>query len=558
MTTTPAIERPPRAYRLVHYHYDPFLGGKFPIGAIVREGDEERFVRAPRMPDLRDYPGAEAHLALVLRWFGPRGPYKDPAPNVYFGDEHAVPATVTDAAAWALDMLAGGKRAAAPLESAASHAAGPSKGADVLARRWYPHSEEGRLRGGRAQHSVCTGDDDLHDDRAAAGEHTCVAMAYGRDEGEAAEVARRIAADHNEVVSQRAATRGETPYAEPPPLRRVQEHFERHGGHWLVTAAVCDMIYDGEPHPAVLRMSVDPGVRYPVLRATMPGYDLGGHIERGDVKCDPWAALRGSRFIPLGADGLPLPAAPDDVLMSVWIGDAVVELERRRRAAPPRRNAAAMTAGERRAETGVVQFGEDWPGVFIRGDVAHTWAHSLSALGVGTGVEEYTDADIASGRAVQLMVLSNLRELLLRPDVGAVGHRVDDRLLPFPACATAASPPLVHLTRAVSALAGLDDGTLDAVTPEAMRRVLTRRGWTLAGVNRLAGDSSVVAFEVHHHDTARAACRQRGTVRSVLLPAVRLADYRLRVVDWCEALASRHGDVAPAVVLAEVLAEVGR
>ena len=540
MTTTPAIERPPRAY-----------------------------------------PGEEALLEFVMYDFGPRGPYKVPAPNVYFSDEVAVPESVADVVGWALEMLAGGKRAVVP-----------SKGETP---------PDGRTEPGRGA--------DLSDS--------------------------------------------------PPSFERVREHFERHGGRWLVTAARCGLIQNGEPRPAVLTICVEPGRRYPFLHASMPGFNLGGHIDRGNVKCDPWAALRGSRFIPLGADGLPLPApstappaadrldaldlwaagaeaaldacaatlavlaaeherdadaakvcgagplaevpeaertnaqlarlammcglacakalkgarekvlalpvptppltrpaVPDDVLVSVWIGDAVVELERRRRAAPPRRVAPVMTAGKGRAETGIVQFGDDWPGVFIRGDVAHTWAHSLSALGVGAGVDGYTDADIASGRAVQLMVLANLRELLLRADVRGDGHRVDARLLPFPACT--GSPPLVRVMRAVSALAGLDNDALDAVTPEAMRRVLERRGWKLAGVNRLAGDSSVVAFEVHHHDTARAACKQRGTVRSVLLPALRLADYRLRVADWCEAVASRHGDVAPAVVLAEALAEVGR
>ena len=29
-----------------------------------------------------------------------------------------------------------------------------------------------------------------------------------------------------------------------------------------------------------------------------------------------------------------------------------------------------------RAETGILQFGDDWPGVFIRGDDAHGWANN--------------------------------------------------------------------------------------------------------------------------------------------------------------------------------------
>lgn len=581
MTTTPAIERPTRAYRLVRYHYDPFLGGQFPFGAIVREGDEESFVRAPRMPDLRGFPGEEALLEFVMHDLGPRGPYKVPAPNVYFSDEVAVPESVADVAGWALEMLAGGRRAVVP-----------SKGETP---------PDGRTEPGRSA--------DLSDS--------------------------------------------------PPSVERVQEHFERHGGHWLVTAARCELIAGGEPRPTVLCMRVDRDRKYPYLHAFMPGFDLGGHIERGDVKCDPWSALRGSRFIPLGADGLPLraapaappapaepldaldlwaagaeaaldacaatlgalaekhereadeakvcgsgslaevpeaeranaqlarlammcglasakalkgarekvlalpvptppltrPAAPDDVLMAAWIGGAAVELDRGRRAAPPRQSAAVMTAGERRAETGVVQFGEDWPGVFIRGDVAHAWAHGLSALGVGAGVEGYTDADIASGRAVRLMVLANLRELLLRSDVGAQGHRVDALLLPFPACAAAAvSPPLVHLVRAVSALAGLDDAALDALTLDALRRVLERRGWRVTDEQ----DEPESPYATYANPAAPNP-PPRGVWSGPLVPReVVPLRWRLDVRDCCEAVATMHGNVAPAVVLAEVLAEVGR
>lgn len=640
MTSTPAIERPPRAYRLVHYHYDPFLGGQFPIGAIVREGDEERFVRAPRMPDLRDYPGNEVHLAFMLRWFGPRGPYTVPAPNVTFGDERALPGYAADPAAWALDTLAGGKRTGRRGEL--GHPETPLEDA-ILAilrnERALKDVDRDALR------SLAERLDRHLRERVDAGASRCVE-------------AVRQELRHRQAITEglAAPARGDDLAEGPPPVERIQEHYERHGGDWLVTRVFYDHTAPERHRPLVLRIRHEPGERYNRIAASFPGVDVGGFVEEGR---DAWRFMRGARFIPLGADGLPLaaapaappavdrldaldlwaagaeaaldacaatlaalvaeherdadaakvcgggplaevpeaeranaqlarlammcglacakalkgargkvlalpvptppltrPAVPDDVLVSVWIGDAVVELERRRRASPPRRVAPAVTVGERRAETGIVQFGDDWPGVFIRGDVAHAWAHSLSALGVGADLDDHSAADIASGRAVQLVMLADLRELLLRSNARNQGHRVDALLLPFPACA--GSPPLVHLMRASSALAGLDNDALDAVTPEAMRRVLERRGWKLAGVNRLAGDSSVVAFEVHHHDTARATCRQRGTMRSVLLPAVRLADYRLRVADWCEAVASRHGDVAPAVVLAEALAEVGR
>jgi hypothetical protein len=35
---------------------------------------------------------------------------------------------------------------------------------------------------------------------------------------------------------------------------------------------------------------------------------------------------------------------------------------------------------EPRAETGVMRFGDDWPGVFIRGDNAHFYAQALAGL----------------------------------------------------------------------------------------------------------------------------------------------------------------------------------
>jgi hypothetical protein len=35
---------------------------------------------------------------------------------------------------------------------------------------------------------------------------------------------------------------------------------------------------------------------------------------------------------------------------------------------------------EQRVETGAVQFGDDWPGVFIRGDNALYYAHILSSV----------------------------------------------------------------------------------------------------------------------------------------------------------------------------------
>jgi hypothetical protein len=39
-----------------------------------------------------------------------------------------------------------------------------------------------------------------------------------------------------------------------------------------------------------------------------------------------------------------------------------------------------LPAQEKRVETGPVQFGDDWPGVFIRGDNAGYWAMQLKEI----------------------------------------------------------------------------------------------------------------------------------------------------------------------------------
>lgn len=76
-----------------------------------------------------------------------------------------------------------------------------------------------------------------------------------------------------------------------------------------------------------------------------------------------------------------------------------------------------------RLETGVVQCGEDWPGVFIRGDEAAYYAHSLFGLLESLPSEP---ADIH----VQIMTshLAGLARLLNRSNVHAEGHAVDQRV----------------------------------------------------------------------------------------------------------------------------------
>lgn len=77
--------------------------------------------------------------------------------------------------------------------------------------------------------------------------------------------------------------------------------------------------------------------------------------------------------------------------------------------------AAFLAPGQgARAETGVLQFGDDWPGVFIRGDDALALAYALGkALGMLARGVIPTTLDIAS--------LVDLRDVLARCHVGARG-----------------------------------------------------------------------------------------------------------------------------------------
>lgn len=117
--------------------------------------------------------------------------------------------------------------------------------------------------------------------------------------------------------------------------------------------------------------------------------------------------------------------------------------------------------------------------------------------------------------------------------------------------------PQETLLRAVRALAGLDPDALKSITPEAMHRVLDRRGWTKTGEIPWAGDPSRVGFHTYDHPTALGCGGDpMGVIPAVLVPEGPDAhDYPRRVVDWAHDLAIRHGDVAPAEVLAEAWAK---
>lgn len=115
------------------------------------------------------------------------------------------------------------------------------------------------------------------------------------------------------------------------------------------------------------------------------------------------------------------------------------------------------------------------------------------------------------------------------------------------------------LLRAVRALAGLDPAALDAVTPDAMRAVMTRRGWRFEEHVPWFADADVTAWESWEHDTAMGAGSFHGSTRIVpavqvcVLPGIDADEVRRYVAEWAWAVATRHGDVAPAEVLSEAM-----
>ncbi len=68
-----------------------------------------------------------------------------------------------------------------------------------------------------------------------------------------------------------------------------------------------------------------------------------------------------------------------------------------------------LPATEPRVETGAVQFGDDWPGTFIRGDNAMNYAVHLEAV-----LKASQDAPAIS-RAVVLSLLDDLIESNISP-----------------------------------------------------------------------------------------------------------------------------------------------
>ena len=106
------------------------------------------------------------------------------------------------------------------------------------------------------------------------------------------------------------------------------------------------------------------------------------------------------------------------------------------------------------------------------------------------------------------------------------------------------------LRRAVRILAGLDRQTAGTITPKAMQTVCAKRGWVKTSTQCFPGDQNRLAFEVYDHATANSGYCEP----CVKIPLVmETGDYQRRTLEWVMDMAARHGDVAPAEILVEVL-----
>lgn len=136
-------------------------------------------------------------------------------------------------------------------------------------------------------------------------------------------------------------------------------------------------------------------------------------------KCDHCEAIHGpgntNTMCPLASDYRPFkdavvlveePAQPDTTSFVVGV------------------NAAAEAMRQQnRIETGVVQFGDDWPGVFIRGDDCHNFLLHLGTALETPGLDELT-----------VLVLKGLESTLASSNVHASPSNVQ-HLLPYKDCA---------------------------------------------------------------------------------------------------------------------------
>ena len=82
---------------------------------------------------------------------------------------------------------------------------------------------------------------------------------------------------------------------------------------------------------------------------------------------------------------------------------------------------------EPRIETGVVSFGDDWPGVFIRGDNAHGYLHSLQHIFEAV---KQLDPDNEDNQLVLLSVLHTESLLVILRESGLGQVKPADRKYP--------------------------------------------------------------------------------------------------------------------------------
>lgn len=81
-----------------------------------------------------------------------------------------------------------------------------------------------------------------------------------------------------------------------------------------------------------------------------------------------------------------------------------------------------------RPETGTMQFGDDWPGVFIRGDNAGWYAMMLQGL-----LDDLEDSEQRDSYGIAIITLRGLVNLLSNSNVEVADPQL---LKPFDECST--------------------------------------------------------------------------------------------------------------------------
>ncbi len=201
------------------------------------------------------------------------------------------------------------------------------------------------------------------------------------------------------------------------------------------------------------------------------------------------------------------------------------------------------------------QYRNDWPGAIGRLIAERDDALSLAYIGdhrfpdltwKARAEEAGIDARAANERArTAEREVARLTECLQRANATL---EETERALYLEAQAAEAARD--RLRAASQALAGIDAATLDAVTPAAMRAVMGRRGWRKVADVPLHPGLPAVAWERYERAT-----RSLTPEVHVIVCEAPADERRDAVLRWATVVAYRHGDVSPAEVLAEALAE---